>query len=460
MMNHIPWAEIRLKIKTFAKEAFKKYALFILHLSPHQSLAQAVFFYTLLGWVALSLPFMTSGDVSLLDNLFTAASAASTTGLVSVNFAESYTFLGKLVTLALIQAGGIGYMTFSSFLYLSVSQHLKHRHREILSAEFSLPQTLHLKDFLRATIIFTAIVESIGAVLLFNYFRHHHYGVFDAVWFGVFHSVSAFCTAGFSLWTDGMVQFADSKTMNTVISALALSGAMGFIVVTDIFNWIRRKAKTISYTTKVIVLTTFAFLAWGTATVWITSPGITVAESFFQSMSAMTTVGFNTVSVSSLSSCSLLILVLLMSVGASPSGTGGGIKTTAVASLLAMMYSRLRGHTRITLLGARIPFTRLYMAGSTFIFYITLLFSSLFLLTWTERLPFIKLLFEAAAALGTAGLSTGITGDLSGWGKLIVIVTMLIGRIGVITFGMALLAHDDDDEEEFQPPIKKEDLAV
>lgn len=459
-MGNFQWNGFFGKLKTVAKEAFKKYSLFLLHLSPHQSLAQAVVFYMLAGWVLLSLPFMDNGQVSLLDNLVTAAAAASSSGLTTVEFSTSYTLLGKLVVLVMMQVSGIGYMTFSSFVYLSASRHLKLRHREILSAEFALPQELHLKDFLRAAIIFTVIVESIGAVLLFNYFRHHDYTWYNAAWYGIFTSVSAFCTAGFSLWGDCMTQFVDSRTINIVVSALALSGAMGFIVVTDLVNRLRRKTKEISYTTKVIVFTTAAFVSLGTVTLWITSPGITIWEAFFQAMAAMTTAGFNTINISSLSACSLLILILLMSVGGSPAGTGGGIKTTAVASLLAMMYSRLRGYKRIVLWGARLPLSRLYMAGATFIFYITVLFISLFMLTWTERLPFINLFFEAAAALGTAGLSTGITGQLSVWGKLILVGTMIIGRIGVVTFGMALLAHDDEDDEDEQKPLEREDLAV
>jgi len=464
-MAKIDWRDVCAKTKEFIKLSIKKYSLFLLRLTPHQNIAQTVLAYTFLGWIVLSLPFMNTTDVSWLDNLFTSAAAVSSAGLNSVNFADSYTFLGKLVVLALIQIGGVGYMTFSSFVYLSFSERhrLRKHQQENLSAEVSLPKTLKLSDFLWTALVFTVIAELIGSVFLFNYFRHHGFGIFDSVWYGVFHSVSAFCTAGFSLWNNSLENFADSKTMNIVISCLALSGAMGFIVVTDLFNFIRRKTKEITFTTKIIVTATAGMVAFGTFTLFVTTPGITLLEAFFQSVNAMTTAGFNTVHVGTLSSCSLLILILLMSIGGSPSGTAGGMKTTVFCSVLAIMYNRLRLNTRVEFMGSRIPLTRLYAATSTFLVYVLFLFVSVFLLTWTEDLPFIKLVFESAAALATAGLSTGISGELSALGKLIIIATMIIGRIGVVTFGMAILAHDDDDDEEDgdkPKPANIEDVAV
>ena len=243
------------KIKDIIHVSLRKYAVFLLHLTPHQNVAQTVLVYTLLGWIVLSLPFMTRGGVGFLDNLFTSAAAVSTAGLQTVNFADSYTFLGKLVVLILIQIGGVGYMTFSSFVFLSLSQkHRLRKHQEsALSAEVTLPNTLKLSDFLWAAIVFTIIAESIGAVFLFNYFRHHDYSILQAAWYSIFHSISAFCTAGYTLWNNSLVNFSDSKTINIVMSLLALAGSMGFIVVADLFNFIRRKTKEISFTTKIIV---------------------------------------------------------------------------------------------------------------------------------------------------------------------------------------------------------------
>lgn len=448
------------KTKEVIKFSLKKYSVFLLHLTPHQNVAQTVLAYTLLGWILLSLPFMTRGGVTLLDNLFTAAAAVSTAGLQTVNFADSYTLLGKIIVLILIQIGGVGYMTFSSFVFLSFSQKhkLRKRQEEVLSAEVKLPNSLKLSDFLWSALVFTAIAESIGAAFLFNYFRHHDYSILNAAWYSIFHSVSAFCTAGYTLWNNSLANFADSKTINIAISLLSLAGAMGFIVVTDVVNFVRRKTQEISFTTKIILLTTGALLAFGTFTLFVTTPSLSLTEAFFQTVSASTTAGFNTVDMHMLSSCSFLLIILIMCIGGSPSGTAGGIKTTAFASVLAIVYSHLRLNPRVEFFAHRFPIQRLYTATATVLLYSVFWFTSIFLLTWTEPLPFLNLVFESAAALSTAGFDTGTTPQLTLLGKLIIIATMLIGRIGVVTFTMALVSADEDDEK--PKPVSQADVAV
>ena len=448
------------KTKEVVKFSLKKYSIFLLHLTPHQNVAQTVLAYTLLGWIFLSLPFMTHSGVTLLDNLFTAAAAVSTAGLQTVNFADSYTLLGKIIVLILIQIGGVGYMTFSSFVFLSFSQKhkLRKRQEEALSAEVKLPDSLKLSDFLWSALVFTAIAESIGAAFLFNYFRHHDYSILNAAWYSIFHSVSAFCTAGYTLWNNSLANFADSKTINIAISLLALAGATGFIVVADVVNFVRRKTQEISFTTKIILLTTGALLAFGTFTLFVTTPSLSLTEAFFQTVAASTTAGFTTVDMRMLSSCSFLLIILIMCIGGSPSGTAGGIKTTAFASVLAIVYSHLRLNPRVEFFAHRFPIQRLYTATSTVLLYGVFWFISIFLLTWTEDLPFLNLVFESAAALSTAGFDTGTTAQLSLLGKLIIIVTMLIGRIGVVTFTMALVSSDEDDEK--PKPVSQADVAV
>lgn len=446
--------------RDFTRRSLRKYAVFVLHLSPHQNMLQGILLYTFIGWILLSLPFTHQVSIGLLDNLFTAASAASTVGLTSVNFADSYNFLGKLIVLLFIQAGGIGYMTMSSFLYLSFSRRLRHRHTELLNTEFALPRSVRLNEFLYAVIIFTALAEVIGAIFLYNYFYRHGYTAFNAAWYAIFHSVSAFCTAGFSLFPDSFISFADSKTINIVISLLSLAGAMGFIIVTDVVNRILRRTQEISYTTKIIILSTLAALLIGTFVIILTNPGLDPSVALFQAIAAMTTAGFTTAPIATWAPCSLLIIMALMTIGGSPSGTGGGLKTTTFTCLIATVSSHLLGRKHITFLGRQIPLHRLYIANSTFIFYGILLFITLFLLTWTETLPFIDIFFEAVAALGTGGMSIGATEKLSVLGKLIVIVVMIVGRVGVVTFGMALLKRDENELEKEEEHVKREDLAV
>ena len=444
----------------FIQLTLRKYTLFVLHLTPHQNMLQAMILYTILAFLVLSLPFMTTTHIGLIDNLLTAAAAASTSGMTSVNFADSYTFLGKFVVLLFIQAGGIGYMTMSSFIYLSFSRRLRHRHTEVLNTEFALPRTVRLNDFLHAVILFTFVAEAIGAGFLTNYFYRHGYTIPDALWYGIFHSVSAFCTAGFTLFSDGLAGFQDSKTITIVISLLSLAGGMGFIVVTDLFNRIFRRTEQISYTTKIIVLATLMILLIGSFILMLTNPGMTPAVALFLSITSMTTAGFSFAPVTTLAPCSLLIIMALMTIGGSPSGTGGGLKTTTFTCLLATVSSHLFGRKNITFLGRQIPLHRLYIANSTFIFYSMMFFITLFLLTWTESLPFFDIVAETVAVLSTGGISVGATAQLTVLGKLIIIVVMLVGRVGVITFGMALLKRDEADLEKEQEHIKREDLAV
>lgn len=316
-----------------------------------------------------------------------------------------------------------------------------------------------MSDFLWAAVVFTTIAELIGATFLFHYFRAHDFTVLNALWYSIFHSVSAFCTAGFSLWNNSLENFADSKTINIVICCLSLAGSMGFIVIADLYNFVRRKTKTISLTTKLIVSSTLILLGVGTVTLFLTSPNLTLPEAIFQSVAAMTTCGFSTVNVGLLSSASLLVLVLLMCIGGAPAGTAGGIKITAFFTVAAIMRARLQLRSRVSLFGRRLPLIRLYAATSNFLLYTLFLLTSIFMLTWTEKLPFLSLVVESAAALSTGGLSTGISGDLSALGKLIIIGTMITGRIGVLTFGTAVLASDEDDNKNLKP-VTTEDVAV
>ena len=188
-------------------------------------------------------------------------------------------------------------------------------------------------------------------------------------------------------------------------------------------------------------------LILGTLVIYFFEPTVVALEenrlmaSFFQSMTALTTVGFNTLPIGSFSLSALLITILLMYVGASPSGTGGGLKTTTLTALIAVIWNRIRANKQVTFFGRVIPKERLSVATSTFILYATVLFAATFLLTLTEDLTLEQILFETTSAIGTVGLSTGITGTLTSWGKVVLIFVMFVGRLGILTFGLALLAR-------------------
>lgn len=423
-----------------------RYRKFQHNLSPQQNLLFGFLSYTLIGCLLLSIPLVQKQSTSLIDNLFIATSAISTTGLVTVSIFDSYNWVGQLIILLLFQIGGVGYMTFTTYLLLAKSANITSWHRRVIATEFTMPKGFSVKDFLKSVILFTIIIESIGAVCFYIAFKNEGVETTFAVWSSIFHSVSAFCTAGFGLYNDSFEQFADNGYINAIISVLAISGSLGFIVVTDLWNRISKNSKKITFTTKVIFLVTTILLLAGTAIIYFIEPSMAnytgndkLMIAFFQSMSALTTVGFNTVSIGQFSSSALLIIIFLMYVGASPSGTGGGMKSTTLTALIAIMWSRIRGNKRVTFLGRKIPLERMFVATSIFILYASVIFIATFLLTFTEEVEFERILFETTSAIGTVGLSTGITGDLSFFGKMVIIAVMFVGRLGLLTFGLAIL---------------------
>jgi len=364
--------------------------------------------------------------------------------------------------MALIQIGGIGYMTLTTYYLIFTTKKITHWHSKLIGAEFTLPNTIKIKDFIKSVIVFTLIMETIGAILFYFAFTDSGMGSLKAVWFSIFHSISSFCTAGFGLFNNGFESYQDNTFINTIISVLAISGSLGFIVITDLWYRIRGKSKEISFTTKIIIYGFLFLLFLGTLLIYTTESSSilgsnsTLMTSFFQSMSAMTTVGFNTIPIGELSLPILLLVTFLMYIGASPSGTAGGMKITTLTAMLSILKSRLFGQKKITFLNRLIPFERIYVATSTFMLYTSLIFLFSFLLSYFENFSFNNILFEVASALGTVGLSTGITGDLSNIGKILIIILMFIGRVGVLTFGFALLQQKDNDSKKF----RADDLAV
>ncbi|MBP93615.1 MAG: potassium transporter TrkH [Flavobacteriaceae bacterium] len=450
-----------MKNKTYKKVSIW-YQKFQISKSPQMNLVWGFFLYTLIGFILLSIPLFHKTDISFLDNLFISTSAISTTGLVTISVFDSYNFFGQFVIMALIQIGGIGYMTLTTYYLIFTTKKITHWHSKLIGAEFTLPNTIQIKDFIKSVIVFTLIMETIGAILFYFAFTNSGMGSVKSVWFSIFHSISSFCTAGFGLFNDGFESYQDNTFINTIISVLAISGSLGFIVITDMWYRIRGKSKEISFTTKIIIYGFLFLLFLGTFLIYTTESSPIIGSnsplmtSFFQAMSAMTTVGFNTIPIGELSLPILLLITFLMYIGASPSGTAGGMKITTLTAMLSILKSRLFGQKKITFLNRLIPFERIYVATSTFMLYTSLIFLFSFLLSYVETFSFESILFEVASALGTVGLSTGITGDLSNIGKILIIILMFIGRVGVLTFGFALLQQKVNNSKK----IRTDDLAV
>jgi len=280
------------------------------------------------------------------------------------------------------------------------------------------------------------------------YFIFLNSGVSLPLWQAIFHSVSAFCTAGFSLFSSSFENFAGNFWLNLVIGVLSYLGAIGFIVCVDYWRKFQGKVDQVTLTSKIILWSTFWLSVSGAILIFLAEPSISqfpaddrLLKAIFQAMTAITTVGFNTIDIGTLSNATLLVIIMLMVVGASPSGTGGGLKSTTFSALFGIMKSAIHGNHNVTFWGKPIPHNRVFAAVASLSFYTTSLLIGTYLLELTQKSSFVGNLFEAASALGTVGLSTGITSALTDLGKLIIILLMYCGRLGPITFGIALFQH-------------------
>lgn len=417
--------------------------------------------YVLIGWLLLCTPFVNRTAVGALDALFIATSAMSTTGLGTVP-TSAFNPLGQVVILILIQLGGIGYMTFGSFVVLSRRHRVSGLRRDVARRAFSLPEGWGLLRFLRNVIVFTTVVEALGALVLWYLFARVN--VPEPLWAGLFHSVSAFCTAGFSLFDSSLEAFRGDFWINAVIGVLSYAGALGFIVFTDVWDVMRNRKTRITLTTRIILWATLWLSVLGTIVLFLGDASLRqlpaherLLAAMFQSMSSITTVGFNTVPIGAMSLASVTIIVALMVIGASPSGTGGGAKVTTISAVFAVGRSALRGSDRVTYWGHEVPLPRVLAAAAALGFYVLVLWIAAYALTLIETHAFEDLLFEASSALGTVGLSRGITSQLSPLGKLTIIAVMFLGRVGPITIATALFtrAHFADDATH-----NKDDLVI
>lgn len=427
---------------------------FVQNTHPARLMAFGYLSYMLVGWGLLALPVAQAVPVGALDALFIAVSAVSTTGLVTVDPGSSFTFWGEAAILLMMQLGGLGYMTVGSFAYLSFQNRLAGVRARGARAAFNLPATLNVGQFLRAVVLFTLGAEAVGTLLLWPMFAAA--GVPDPLWAALFHAVSAFCTAGFSLFATGFEPFVAHPGIVAVISALSILGAMGFLIVVDAVQRLVGQERRVGFSARIILILTAGLIGLGTLYLALFEPSIAArpgAErwmaAFFQAMTASTTVGFNTVPIGAVGGAGLMMLTVLMLVGASPAGTGGGLKTTTFAVLFAQMWSVLRRREGTVLMGRSLTGDRLQMAAAALLTYLALMTVALFVLVVTEAgARFDVLLFEVISAMSTVGLSMGLTGGLSDAGKAVIILLMYAGRVGLLSFGIAFALRAAAPEED------------
>ncbi len=403
----------------------------------------------LIGAFLLMLPFSTvDGSIAIEDALFTSASAVTVTGLIVVDTSTYFTTFGQMIILALLQIGGLGFMTFSTFTILLMGKGFSLKDKSIIENDFTTGSSRNIQDLLKRIIIMTFAIESVGALLL--YYQFADLQGFRRVFAAIFHSISAFCNAGFSIFGRNFEEYTSHLGLNTVLMLLIILGGIGFLVMNEVYLLARRKIKSyskFSLNSKLVLITSGMLILVGFVVILVEellhpenhlSFGANALSALFQSVSARTA-GFNTVNFSTLSFGSIFILMVLMFIGASPGSTGGGVKTTSFGVVISYLRSRLLGKDRTDIFYRNIPPNTTEKAFIVIIISSLLVtFFTLLLLTFEPDFKMTELVFEIVSAFGTVGLSMGITAGLSFPSKLIVIVTMFIGRVGPLTILFAL----------------------
>ena len=419
----------------------------------------------LLGALLLLLPWSRNGHLSPLDALFTSASAVCVTGLIVKDTATFYTLFGKAVIITLIQVGGLSYMTFATLFLFLVGRKGSLVVRSTMAASYPDLSMSEIYMFARRIIVMTFATEAIGFVLLSFPFVGR-YGFPAGLGHAAFHAVSAFCNAGFSSFSDNLVSWRGNTLVNLTIMWLIVMGGLGFVALDEYYNrFIRRQRRKLTLHGRMVAAMTLGLVAIGFAAFlafeWTGamadfSVREKVLSALFMSITPRTA-GFNTLDYASLSPFSLLLTTALMIVGASPGGTAGGMKTTTLAVVFLRLMATLRGKHESSALGYRIGPEAIRKAYAVFVLALFVVSSAVLMLSLTDGRGmiirgFIPYLFEVASAFGTVGLSLGsfavpnasLSADLSVLGKCIIIITMLIGRIGVLSLFMTFITPARD----------------
>ena len=414
--------------------------------SPQQALLLTLAAATLVGWGLLMLPFAHGSGYALregawLDHLFTATSAISTTGLTTLTVANDYSTLGQVVILLLIQLGGLGYVALAGLMVPFADGGFSEYKAKTLGESAYVPESVSPRTFVSEAWRFILVCEGVGAGLLAWGFHESGKGWGEAAWWGVFHAVSAFCTAGFGLDPGSMVPYAGNALVTWPTMVLAVGGAVGFMFVAGLAARRRRDDGDFDpmsrgvLTTFVILLALFA-LRFGLGSDVIRESDAPVSNALFLAVTSLTGAGFSTVGTGALSFSILVALLLPMCIGGAPTGTSGGMKLHNVGVALRLIFARVRGGEDATARFGGAEVTRDTATGSaaTVTLYVLLLVlgaSAAFAIEG-ERFGFEELMFEVVSAVGTVGLSTGITSDLSTGAKGLLVGLMYVGRVGVL----------------------------
>ncbi|WP_406686248.1 TrkH family potassium uptake protein [Rossellomorea vietnamensis] len=435
----------------------------VIRLSPPQLLVVTFLFFIILGMGLLKLPFATTEQISWLDALFTTTSAMTVTGLAVVDTGGAFTLFGEVVVMSLIQIGGLGIMSFAVLIFMMLGKKIGFKERLLLQQALNQTSVGGVIKLVKYLFIFSFIVEGFAVLLLATEWVPE-FGWKRGLYVSIFHSISAFNNAGFSLFSDSLMGYVGSPIINLTISFLFILGGIGFTVLVDL--WKSKTVRQLSLHTKIMVIGTFLINVIAFMMIFVlefNNPN-TLAQlplsdkifaSYFQAVTPRTA-GFNSLDYGSMERSTLLFTILLMFIGAGSASTGGGIKLTTFVVISLSMIAFLKEKKDIRIFRRTIDQAHIFKALALSMISVLLVFTALFFLEMTEHdVSFLSIVFEVVSAFGTVGLSMGITGSLSAIGKWIIIVVMFAGKLGPLTLAFSL---SRPDKEKIRYP--KEDILT
>ena len=419
--------------------------------SPAQILVGGFAACILIGTLLLMLPFAVTSGVALsfMDALFMATSAVCVTGLAVVDPGSQLSMFGQIVLMLLFQLGGLGFMTLASMMAILLGKRITIKERLLLKEALNQNSLQGIVRLVQYIILVSLGIEAIGALFLAIAFNDHM-PLSQAIYFGIFHAISAFNNAGFDLFSNSLINYQTHIGVQLTVVALLVAGGLGFIVLLNIYQQ-RQHLSKLTVHSKLTIVTSLSLLIGATLIIFALeynqnalahlSIGHQLLNSFFQSASARSA-GLSTVNLAHLNDATLLLIILLMFVGSSPGSTGGGVKTTTIAIAVLMVWNVLRGRSEISVFYRTISSRIIIKALVLITLSVSLILVMTTLLTHSEDAPFLAILFETVSAFGTVGLSVGVTSQLSEIGKLLLTITMFAGRVGPLTLFFALASQN------------------
>ncbi|MBU8683209.1 TrkH family potassium uptake protein [Bacillus haynesii] len=420
-----------------------------IQLSPSQLLVLVFLFFIILGTLLLKMPAATPKPIGWIDTLFTSTSAMTVTGLAVVDTGTDYTMFGQLMILVLIQLGGLGIMSFAVLIFIMLGKKIGLKERLLIQQSLNQTSLGGIIKLIKSLFIYSFAIEML--ILAVKWVPE--YGFARGFYYSLFHAVSAFNNAGFSIWPDSLMRYEGDPLVNLVISFLFIIGGIGFTVLSDL--WHKRSFKKLSLHSKLMIYGTFIINLAAMIFIFLleyqnqkTLGMLPLTEklwgAYFQAVTPRTA-GFNTTDIGSLRESTTTLLLLLMFVGAGSASTGGGIKLTTFLVILLSVITFLKGKKHISIAKKTLKDQLIIRSLAISTISMLLILTAVFFLNMTEPKPFLAILFEVVSAFGTVGLSMGITADLSPTGKILIIFIMFLGKLGPLTLAFSLARPEQEN---------------